>query len=544
MYFRRWIERLPLVLLPLFCVLCVASEALAQVVPGVKPGNPDSVVAMTLAASRAWRHSMISQGRGLFWGLATIETAYRWGKQALAGELKSFVPSLYDTLLRVGFFAFLLESSDMIVPAILQSLQQAGAQAASAAAGGTPVTPQALYDAAVKLLTTVWNQYSGLELLDHVDVIFGTAIAFITYGLCAAYIWLCQMRAHLVAGGGAIMLAFGGSTWTSHYVTGYLRALVACGINLLVLELIKGVTLPNMEQWLAYSTREGVEIQDTLEMALSAIALPVFVISAPSAVSSIATGSPPSPVAEAVALASTMKALQLATGAMSSAAGALSKVAGKIGSAAYQGAKSALGGAGGSSDSRTTPPSPSGPSGPRGSSGGASASPSAPAPSGPRGPQPSGGGDGASRPPAATPAGPAAAVAASAPAGASSPAQEAGAARTSSQQAGKTSAATQKVDPEDSRASPSSSRNASAATQRVAPEYGRGEASSKSGGEELGASGASAAADRYRGTQSPTRATPSAPPGAGTNDAPARGTSQARTPSEQGSAKGPGVRDA
>lgn len=543
MYFRRWGALLPLVLLPLFCVLCVASEALAQVVPGVKPGNPDSVVAMTLAASRAWRHSMVSQGRGLFWGLATIETAYRWGKQALAGELKSFVPSLYDTLLRVGFFAFLLESSDMIVPAIVQSLQQAGAQAASAAAGGTPVTPQALYDAAVKLLTTVWNRYSGLELLDHVDVIFGTAIAFITYGLCAAYIWLCQMRAHLVAGGGAIMLAFGGSTWTSHYVTGYLRALVACGINLLVLELIKGVTLPNMEQWLAYSTREGVEIQDTLEMALSAIALPVFVISAPSAVSSIATGSPPSPVAEAVALASTMKSLQLATGAMSSAAGALSKVAGKIGSAAYQGAKSALGGAGGSSDSRTTPPSPSSPSGPGGSSGG-SASPSAPSPSGPRGPRPSGGDAAASRPPAATPPTPAGAVAASAPAGASSPTQETGGARTSPQQGGKTSAATQRVDPEESRAAPSSARKVSAATQRVDAEDVRGGASSRSGGAEPGANGVSAAADRYRGTQSPSRATPTAPQTAGTSDALAGRASQASSPQPKGSSKGPGVRDA
>lgn len=515
MRYRRWLERLPLVLLPLFCVLCFASEALAQV-PGVKPGNPDSVVAMTLAASRAWRHSMISQGRGLFWGLALIEATYRWSKQAFAGELKSFVPSLYDTLLRVGFYAFLLESSDTIVPAILQSFQQAGVQAATAAAGGTPVTPQAIYDAAVKLLVTVWKQYNGLELLSHVDVIFGTAIVFITYGLCAAYIWLCLMRAHLVAGGGAIFLAFGGSTWTSSYVIGYLRALVACGVNLLVLELIKGVTLPNMQEWLAYSTRETLEIQDALEMALSAIALPVFVIAAPSAVASIATGSPPSPVAEAVALASTAKALQVAAGALAKAAGALKSAAGKGAALALHGATGGSPGSGGSSDPRTTPPRPSGPSGPSGPGGPSNGGPGAP-PSGPanrRGPQPSN--SAASPPPPTspgnTPSAPNAPVATK---------QDAG-------NGGKTTAATQKVDPEDPRgASPSSPRKASSspATQKVDSDDVR------AGSKNHGSANPGGTAQRA----------PGAPPREGSNDGQPGRASQ---PSTKGSSKGPGVRDA
>lgn len=325
--------------LSLATVLCTPVVLAAPTPPGLQeptfaeePGNFDTVVTSTRLAAQKWMSIELPYARGLFWTGAVIELVISVGLPLVRGaEIGGLLAIGLSFALRKGFWAMMLETAMTTMPAIVRSFQELGMRASGVTGG---ITPQAVVDGLGMFTLKQWGQVA-LNPLTFMEVAVGFLLVVIPFGFCALFTWVAYLRMYFVMGGGVIMLGFAGTIWTEDYARRYLNYVLGSGINLLVIELAKGLFFDYLMDWIHFVDRgdQTLGLATAMRMGVYGTAMAVALISLPGHMAGIANGTVGHAV-EALSIALAPKALMAAGAALAQSAQALVGAAQSIASGA------------------------------------------------------------------------------------------------------------------------------------------------------------------------------------------------------------------
>jgi len=187
---------------------------------------------------------------GTFWLLATIEFTFALVMVAVHdGSMETFVKEIVIRILFIGFFFTLLTNGASWVNAIISTFTTLGA-----AAGGIPVnglSPDRILDIATDMMKRSTFNFSILNPLDSVALIVAASIAFISLLLIAGNLALVLIEFYIVGYGGILVLALGGSRWTSDYAIAYLKYAFSIGMRLFIFYVLAGIGFSVIEGYIA-----------------------------------------------------------------------------------------------------------------------------------------------------------------------------------------------------------------------------------------------------------------------------------------------------
>ncbi|MCX6593170.1 MAG: P-type conjugative transfer protein TrbL [Acidobacteria bacterium] len=351
-----------------------------------------------------WFAAAAGAANRLFGILALIEFA--WSAAVLVMErtdLQGWTSGLIKRMMFVGAFYALLVNGRTWIPAIIDSFEIIGQNAAGVGGGLSPgdIFIRGL-DIADQMLTA--SSLSGFltNIAGSLALVLGAFITFLAFVVVCVHYVMALVESYVVVGAGFIFLGFGGSRWTAPYVERYIALAVAVGVKIMVLYLLVGAGMTISAGWVARATSLGTlanPIMSALDIVGGAIIFMALCWQAPKFTASLLGGSPAFSGGDvaAVGLAGAQTAFvvgSLGAGAMKllaargAAAGAMSVSQaagmGAGGSSAAGGAGAAGGGSGmpgsGAGGGRGSSGSPSGGSGGTSGNVGAKGSSGQPAP--------------------------------------------------------------------------------------------------------------------------------------------------------------------
>ena len=209
-------------------------------------------------ASSGWMATALTYAKHLFFGLAGLEFVWSAIQITLRkNDLPDIIVGTLFKVLSLAFFAMLLTLAPTWIPLLIQSFQQAG----QGISGSPPLTPSGIFDQGVQLASTLIQNgmqvnstqnggvantlmSGGSNLGSYVlaAIVIGlSGIMVITsFAVIALQMFVALVESYLVIGGGALMLGFLGSRWTTNFGERYFAYAVSVGIKLFTLYLIVG----------------------------------------------------------------------------------------------------------------------------------------------------------------------------------------------------------------------------------------------------------------------------------------------------------------
>ncbi len=348
-------------------VVAATSEP-ARAVGGVL----DSVQQTIQTASSGWMATSLGYAKSLFFGLAGLE--FIWSAIQITlrkNDLPDIIVGTLFKVLSLAFFAMLLTEAPTWIPMIIQSFQQAG----QGVSGAPPLTPSGIFDQGVQLssaliqnglqvnssqnggaVNTLMSGGSNLGSYFLAAIVIGLSgiMVILAFTVIAVQMFVALVESYLVIGGGALMLGFLGSRWTTNFGEKYFAYAVSVGIKLFTLYLIVGFgnsvvqAIVNQLNVLVASG-QPVGFGDWLAMGGSSLVYGGVGYMVPGIASSMMNGSPSMSMSNLGAASGMMAAAPVAAGMAAGAAG--TQVVGLTGSAFARTKAGAAGGIGGSSAS-------------------------------------------------------------------------------------------------------------------------------------------------------------------------------------------------
>jgi type IV secretion system protein TrbL len=136
----------------------------------------------------------------------------------------------------IGAFYALLLNGQRWVPAIIDSFNQIGANAAGV---GTTLSPGDVFSQGLSISAALMDAASNSGFFDHpgtsLAMTFAALLIVISYIIITINFIVTVVESYLVVSVGFIFLGFGGSRWTAPYVERYIGLAVAIGIKILLL---------------------------------------------------------------------------------------------------------------------------------------------------------------------------------------------------------------------------------------------------------------------------------------------------------------------
>ena len=333
-------------------------------------GVLDSVQQTIQTASAGWMAKSLGYANSLFFGLAGLE--FVWSAIQITLKKNDLPDIIVGTLFKVmslAFFAMLLTEAPIWIPDIINSFTQAGT---AVSGGGTPLTPSGVIDQGINLSSVLITQgmqvntaqNSGITtivtsggtslgsyLLAAIVIGLTGIMIILAFAVIALQLFVTLVESYLVIGGGAIMLGFLGSRWTSNFGEKYFGYAVSVGIKLFTLYLIIGFGSTLVNDMLAQLTTlttggQSIGLGDWLAMGGTSLVYGGVGYMVPSLASTMMNGSPNMTMSNLGAAAGGMAAAPVAAGLAVGAAGA--RVAGMVGKAFDSTKSGAAGGISGS----------------------------------------------------------------------------------------------------------------------------------------------------------------------------------------------------
>ena len=303
-----------------FCLGCLVygAEAVAQMVEDNPTRGPlDTFRVQMLAAQGAISGTLTAT----FWLLATIEFTYAMVMVALhEGGMEGFARELVIRVLFIGFFYTLLLNGADWINAIVSTFSTLGSQAGGI--GVQQLSPDGILDVAVQMMKSATFNFTVFELNDSLALLFAAGITFLALLLIAGNLALVLVEFYIVGYGGIVLLALGGSRWTSNYAVAYLKYAVSIGMKLFIFYVIAGVGVSVITERIVNDLDVDV-LSQWWSLAGFAVVLCIVASKAPDAVTGLLNG------------VSTQAAVSMAAAA---------QVAGATAAAAASGGASAVGG--------------------------------------------------------------------------------------------------------------------------------------------------------------------------------------------------------
>lgn len=198
-----------------------------------------------------WSPILLRYARTLFWTLAVIEFVWAFHPLVFKGaDIGEILGDLVRVVLTIGFFLFLMESFTSIGPAIVDSLQIAGSNAA-----GVPkeLPPGKVFHRGMDLGMVILDTPVGYNPIDAVPKAIGLVVAaaviFLSFAFIAAFIAVTLVQSWVVIYGGVLFMGLGGSRWTREYAVSVVKYCLGVGAKLFVMVLIVGLVSDVALEW-------------------------------------------------------------------------------------------------------------------------------------------------------------------------------------------------------------------------------------------------------------------------------------------------------
>lgn len=260
--------------------------------PGTSPGPGggilDTVANQFQTATQGWQAALFNIALDLFWILAVIDLFASLIMLVIGGGRPDWV-DVAMVVLRwvfvVGLFSWLMINGSSFAGIIINSLRQAGG-----ALGSMAITPSAVFQAGINIVTTVWNNYHGFwQTIEMIPVMIAMIPVVIAFSLASIFMLMILIESYFILGLAALLLAFGGMRWSRDIAVGLLRACVAVGFKLLTIEAISPLAT-NLITQIANSAA-GLSFQGIFTVLATGIAFAALAKIIPDRIERIVLGS-------------------------------------------------------------------------------------------------------------------------------------------------------------------------------------------------------------------------------------------------------------
>lgn len=206
--------------------------------PGPGGGILDTIASQFQTATQGWQDALFNIAVDLFWLLAVIDLFASLIMQAMSGERTGIFDVVIHVLIRwlfpVLLFFWIMEHGSEYATDIINSLRQAGG-----AIGSYALTPSAVFQAGINIVTTIWNNYHGFwGTLEMIPLMIAAVPILISFALAAIWMLMILIESYFVIGLAVLILAFGALSWSRNIAITLLMACIAVGFKLLVIEAI------------------------------------------------------------------------------------------------------------------------------------------------------------------------------------------------------------------------------------------------------------------------------------------------------------------
>lgn len=247
---RCWKRSSPLLSIPrtkltlrsswLFALLFVLTAVVAQAQPyGQTPGD---LLDQYRALRPTWFAAVTTAANRLFGILALIEFA--WSAAILLMErtdLQGWTAGLIKRMMFVGAFYALLVNGPTWIPAIIDSFQIVGKNAAGVPSG---LSPGDVFIRGLDIASSLGSTASRSGFFTNPAGAFALVLAalmiFLSFVVVSVHFIMAMVESYVVVGAGFLFLGFGGSRWTAPYVERFIALAAAVGVKIMVLYLLIG----------------------------------------------------------------------------------------------------------------------------------------------------------------------------------------------------------------------------------------------------------------------------------------------------------------
>ncbi len=349
-------------LMAVLCLFLISSPAYAGSAAATGGVMIDLVNQFHTAAA-SWTTRALQIGNWIFYTLAVLELTWAASLWAMEKDsASSLIVALVRKFMVLGFFYTFLIMAPTWIPAIINSLQGAGAKIGGTTVGA--ITPMSIVGHGINIVNAIWKAFSASALSSlsamAMAIVLGGLVIVVTIAIILSFVYIAieyvmtMIESYIVLGMGLVLMGFSGSQWTRDFSQKYIGYAFSVGVKLMVLTLIISLiisissTWPNDVRAALTGTDMFAWIQPMFMISASSILLALLAIKIPSLASSLLSGAPSLGAAAAVGAAAGAAAgvAGLAVGA-SKLLGAGASAAGAVGGAATKGiAAAAVGGTG------------------------------------------------------------------------------------------------------------------------------------------------------------------------------------------------------
>lgn len=208
----------------------------------------DQITQAFQTRTNGWEATLQGVARRTFFELAAVE--FTWAMMRLAFQRASFdeiIAAVFNEIMFIGLFFWILESMGTIGPAIINSMRDA----AQTAAGVNTITPGDIFAGGINIANFILNKIT----IWHPEASAGLMIAGLLVEACYALIVACMILAlvegYFIVAAGILFMSFGATRWTSDIAISVLRATLSIGAKLFTIQLIASIGTQFVQQWVA-----------------------------------------------------------------------------------------------------------------------------------------------------------------------------------------------------------------------------------------------------------------------------------------------------
>ena len=252
----------------------------------------DSIVTMYRDEAESWRAPIMQAATRLFWILVGID--FIWTGINLGLERATFeriVAELIKRIMIIGFFYALLINSGAWASAIINSFRNLATEAGATGIGsGTGISPSNIFDIGIRIAGDLSQQVTFSEIGESIARVIISIIILISFAFIAGLLLVALVELYIALNAAVILLAFGGSRWTSDYAIKYLSYILSTGMKIFVMQLLIAIGQTFIQNM---NTQFQGNITQSLVLLGASIVLCMIVKYIPDYIQSIVSGVAP-----------------------------------------------------------------------------------------------------------------------------------------------------------------------------------------------------------------------------------------------------------
>jgi type IV secretion system protein TrbL len=227
------------------------SLALAPTALAANSTAPSAILQQYRDQRLTWFANVWPYANNLFGMLALIEFAWSAAVMLLEKpDLQSWTAALVRKIMWLGAFYALLLYGRTWIPAIIDSFEMIGQNAASTG----PMSPSDVFDRGINLAAGLMATSSAAAFFTNL----GTSLTMVITGIITALAFIAitvqfvvaMVESYLIVAAGFIFVGFGGSRWTAPYVERYIGLAVSNGVKIMLLYLLIGTGMQLSVDWM------------------------------------------------------------------------------------------------------------------------------------------------------------------------------------------------------------------------------------------------------------------------------------------------------